>query len=85
MIDIDLKIIWLTTHDDLAQDCSNSIANALELLQSCAKPSYYLLRNYSFHGGYIIIIWDIRDCLICNLCYLQWCFDSCCDNVFIPL
>ena len=22
-----------------AQDCSNSIANALELLQSCAKPS----------------------------------------------
>ena len=24
--------------DDLAQDCSNSIANALELLQSCAKP-----------------------------------------------
>ena len=25
--------------DDLAQDCSNSIANALELLQSCTKPS----------------------------------------------
>ena len=23
----------------LAQDCSNSIADALELLQSCAKPS----------------------------------------------
>ena len=23
----------------LAQDCSNSIANAMELLQSCAKPS----------------------------------------------
>ena len=23
----------------LAQDCSNSIANALELLQSCTKPS----------------------------------------------
>ena len=22
----------------LAQDCSNSIANALELLQSCTKP-----------------------------------------------
>ena len=22
----------------LAQDCSNSIANAVELLQSCAKP-----------------------------------------------
>ena len=24
--------------DGLAQDCSNSIANALELLYSCAKP-----------------------------------------------
>ena len=25
--------------DGLLQDCSNSIANALELLQSCTKPS----------------------------------------------
>ena len=25
--------------EGLAQDCNNSIANALELLQSCAKPS----------------------------------------------
>ena len=28
--------------DGLAQDCSNSIANALELLQSCTKPSICL-------------------------------------------
>ena len=27
--------------DDLVQDCSNSIANALELLQSCSKPWLY--------------------------------------------
>ena len=27
--------------DGLAQDCSNYIANALELLQSCTKPSIY--------------------------------------------
>ena len=27
--------------DGFAQDCSNSIANALELLQSCAKPLIY--------------------------------------------
>ena len=27
--------------DGLVQDCSNSIANALELLQSCSKPSIY--------------------------------------------
>ena len=26
--------------DGLAQDCSNPIANALELLQSCTKPLY---------------------------------------------
>ena len=25
--------------DGLTQDCSNSIANAMELLQSCVKPS----------------------------------------------
>ena len=27
--------------DDLVQDCSNSIANTLELLPFCAKPSIY--------------------------------------------
>ena len=29
----------------LVQDCSNSIANALELLQSCIKPSVWLTVN----------------------------------------
>ena len=29
--------------DGLVQDCSNSFANALELLQSCTKPSIYLV------------------------------------------
>ena len=27
--------------DSLVQDCSNSIADALELLQSCTKPSIW--------------------------------------------
>ena len=31
--------------DGLAQDCSNSIANALELLQSCIKPSIYAIKK----------------------------------------
>ena len=32
-------LIWDGYHSDgLVQDCSDSIANALELLQSCAKP-----------------------------------------------
>ena len=30
---------WMDQIDGLVQDCSNSIANALELLQSCTKPS----------------------------------------------
>ena len=29
--------------DGLAQDCSNFIANALELVQSCTKPSIWLI------------------------------------------
>ena len=27
------------------QDCSNSIANALELLQSCTKPSMWFVKK----------------------------------------
>ena len=34
--------------DGLAQDCSNSITNALELLQFCSKPSIYdILKVFS--------------------------------------
>ena len=33
------KYGWVNHVDSLAQDCSNSIANALDLLQSCTKPS----------------------------------------------
>ena len=29
---------WIPSFDELVQDCSNSIADALELLQSCTKP-----------------------------------------------
>ena len=34
--------------DGQAQDCSNSIANAMELLQSYAKPSYD--ENQKYHN-----------------------------------
>ena len=37
----DFIILW-NNIDGLAQDCRNSIANALELLQSCTKPSIWL-------------------------------------------
>ena len=35
-----LEAVYLKDYiDGLVQDCSNSIANALELLQSCTEPS----------------------------------------------
>ena len=40
------QILALFDIDGLVQDCSNSIANALELLQSCTKPS---ICGLSFH------------------------------------
>ena len=33
--------------DDLVQDCSISIANALEILQSCTKPSMHSMQDLS--------------------------------------
>ena len=45
----------------LVQDCSNSIANALELLQSCAKPSIYGTSTWRVN-----IIRSYRNMLIIN-------------------
>ena len=39
-------IIW-GEFDGLVQDCSNSIAKALELLQSCTKPSIFVTNVWS--------------------------------------
>ena len=36
---VDNTMFWEIHFDGLMQDCSYSIANALELLQSCTKPS----------------------------------------------
>ena len=41
--------------DGLVQDCSNSSANALELLQSCTKPS-----KLCHHAGYIYSLFQKR-------------------------
>ena len=42
-----LHFLWIEENyvDGLVQDCSNSSALALELLQSCTKPSMYSLCN----------------------------------------
>ena len=48
--------------DGLVQDCSNSIANALELLQSCTMPSMWYLnynaRNNLIHLGLALYHWS---------------------------
>ena len=46
--------------DDLVQDCSSSIANALEILQSCTKPpilSSYLHNGISYTGKMTSLYW----------------------------
>ena len=60
-----MMILGFSYINGLVQDCSNSIANALELLQSCAKASIYTDRrangrnksNYEFsrpfHKGFM--------------------------------
>ena len=40
--------------DGLVQDCSNSIANALELLQSCIKSSACFVSNTMQHSDSLV-------------------------------
>ena len=40
-----LTIIYHGYIHDLVQDCSISIANKLEILQSCTEPSIYLRKH----------------------------------------
>ena len=49
--------------DGLVQDCSNSIANALELLQSCTKPSMWFL---------MCVCWSVRDLTWLCICSVWW-------------
>ena len=44
--------------DGLVQDCSNSIANAMELLQSCTKPavlSFFTILHWAHVADYLVI------------------------------
>ena len=50
--------------DGIVQDCSNSIANALELLQPCTKPSTLQWR-YNEHDG--VSNHQHHDCLLNRL------------------
>ena len=46
-----LKTLRIGYFDGFMQDCSNSIANALELLQSCTKPSIWIFIYISNLAG----------------------------------
>ena len=53
--------------DGLVQDCSNSIANALELLQSCTKPlilfSYSMSLSFDRSGSFWTLKWIKNQCV----------------------
>ena len=50
----EMSVVFSKCHcNGLVQDCSNSIANALELLQSCRKPWIYGLHwSLHYHNQY---------------------------------
>ena len=50
--------------DGLAQDCGNSIANAIELPQSCAKPMIYASFIHTCNSGHTITLYT-RNVLLC--------------------
>ena len=51
--------MWAVYMDGLVQDCSNSNALAMELLQFCTKPSIYSMTFAS------MIIWPVNIGLFC--------------------
>ena len=64
------EIRQVTNIDGLVQDCSNSIANALELLQSCTKPSNYIF--YVFSEKYSITDMSILPLLFDTGCQVDY-------------
>ena len=57
--------------DGLVQDCSNSIANTLQLLQSCTKPSIY-----GTYWTMCTIMRGILNPVYCHIWYTEPCYDG---------
>ena len=51
----------------LVQDCSNSIANALELFQSCTKPSIWTRSSMTKIGQYFVDRREFIDLILSKL------------------
>ena len=56
ILDKPKRIVFRLQIDGLAKDCSNSIANALELLQFFAKPSKCPVGNNPLMALYLLLI-----------------------------
>ena len=54
---LDVLVIIRGYIDGLVQGCSNSIANALELLQSCTKPSIFGESLHDYFADTGAIVW----------------------------
>ena len=79
------KLFFDKQHYGLVQDCSNSIASALELLQSCTKPSILIITmsplvkikiHMVFHKDwyqyrYISVVYSLSMQCVLNI-YLYW-------------
>ena len=70
--------------DDLAQDCGNSIANALELPQPCTRPSIYV-SGVTSCLLFLVLPSSVLFCSsICsNYSWLSQAIGSCC-NPLLP-
>ena len=58
--------------DVLMQDCSNPIANALELLQSCTKPYIYQPNIYIYLGWFDNVLLPYAIDVVLTLSNLQF-------------
>ena len=52
-----IMVYFSDTYRGLVQDCSNSSASAMELLQSCAKPSIYASQGCDELNDIILLCW----------------------------
>ena len=67
---------WSSHHIDLVQDCSNSSALAMELLQSCTKPSIssHLISFVMLCCVMLCYVMLYDDIIFCNFIVYIWIF-----------
>ena len=61
--------MWNAHSDGLMQDCGNSIANTLELLQSCTKASIFTGPKTGYHFTLISQLLKVAALLSIKVCF----------------